>query len=104
MNFAEKFCAERHVPPEDFEATVLRLTLRPTARWLRPLLNLNPNYFGANREFIRGVGRISRLADFESDAQDFAHNPNGRDFLHRQLGLRVSRRRLRNLVRATLAD
>jgi len=104
MTFAEKFCAKRKVHPQDFEATVLRLTLRPAARVLRPLLNLNPDYFAADREFIRGVGRISRLQDFNSEEQDYTHNPHNRDFLHRTLRLRVSRRRLRNLVRDTLAD
>ena len=104
MNFSEKFCATRQVRPEDFEATVLRLTLRPTARLLRPLLDLNPNYFAADREFIRGVGRISRLEDFGSEAEDFANNPYNCDFLHRALRLRVSRRRLRDLVRGTLKE
>ena len=88
----------------EFEETVLRLTLRPIARIFRPALNLNPDYFAADREFIRGVGRISQLKNFESEADDFIHNPVGRDFLHRKLGLRVSRLLLRRLVRDTLTD
>ena len=72
------------------------------ARFLRPLLNLNPNFFAADRAFIRGVGRISRLEDFDSEAQDFSQDPNNRDSFHRTLQLRVSRRRLRNLVREVL--
>lgn len=102
MTFAEKFCAKHNVHPADFEATVLRRSLRPAARVLRPFLNLNPSYFAADREFVRGVGRISRLDEFQTEAQDFAHHPDGRGFGHRTLGLRVSRERLRRIVRDTL--
>lgn len=104
MNFAEKFCAKRQVDPPDYEATVLRLALHRRARFLRPLLNLHPDYFAADRAFVRGVGRIARVADFESEAQDFSHDPDNRGFFHRTLRLRVSRRRLRNLVRTILGD
>ncbi len=103
MTFSEKFCAKHNVRPEDFEATVLRLSLRPAARLFRPILNLNPDYFAADREFVRGVGRISRIEDFGSEAQDFADHPDGRGFCHQSLGLRISRQRLRKLVRDTLA-
>ena len=104
MAFAEKFCAQRHVNPADYEAAVLRLTLRPAARFLRPLLNLDPDYFSSDRELIRGVGRISRLEEFEVEAQDFSQNPYNRGFFHRTLRLRVSRRRLHDLVRDALKD
>jgi hypothetical protein len=103
MNFAEKFCAKNQIQPEDFVPTVLRLTLRPAARSIRTLLSFNPDYFAADREFVRGVGRISRLEDFNSEAEDFMQDPDARGFLHQRLGLRVSRRRLRHLVRDTLA-
>jgi hypothetical protein len=104
MTFAEKFCAQRKIPPEAFEPTVLRLALRSVARLLAPLLNLNRDYFTADREFIRCVGRISRRQEFEAEALDFALDSNGRDFWHRTLKLRVSRRRLRHLVREVLRE
>lgn len=102
MTFAEKFCFQHGIHPSDYEAVVLRLSLRPVARLLRPILNLNPNYFAADREFVRGVGRLTRLADFQAEAQDFVYHPDVRGFLHRTLALRVSRERLRNLLRETL--
>lgn len=102
MTFAEKFCHQQRVHPSDYEAVVLRRSLRPIARLLRPLLNLNPSYFAADREFVRGVGRLTRLADFHTEAQDFVNHPDGRGFLHRTLTLRVSRERLHNLLRDTL--
>lgn len=102
MTFAEKFCRRHHIHPSDYEAVVLRLSLRPITRLLRPILNLNPSYFAADREFIRGVGRLTRLADFHAEAQDFVQHPDGRGFLHRTLTLRVSRELLHNLLRDTL--
>ena len=104
MTFAEKFCSKNNVRPEDFEATVLRMSLRPPARLFQPILNLHPHYFVADREFVRGVGRISRIDDFSSDAQDFTDHPDASGFFHRSLGLRISRRLLRTLVRDTLVD
>lgn len=104
MTFAEKYCAKNGVDPADYEAVVLRQALRPTARILRLFLNLNPNYFAADRDFVRGVGRISRLDDFQAESVDFTHHPAGRGFCHRTLGWRVSRERLRRIVRETLRD
>ena len=104
MNFAERFCAKRQVHPADYEAVAFRLSLHRAARLLRPLLNLNPNYFASDREFIRSVGRISRVADFAPEAQDFSYDPANRGFFHRTLRLRVSRQRLHSLVRDTLKD
>jgi len=104
MTFAEKYCAKNGVHPTDYETAVLRQALRPMARILRPFLNLNPNYFAADREFVRGVGRISRLDDFHGESLDFTQNPDGRGFCHRTLGWRVSRERLRRIVRETLKD
>jgi hypothetical protein len=104
MTFSEKFCAKHNGRPEDFEATVLRMSLKPSARLFQPILNLNPHYFAADREFVRGVGRISRIEDFGSEAHDFTEHPDGSGFFHRSLGLRISRRRLLKLVRDVLVE
>lgn len=104
MTFAEKFCAVRRIDPEKYEGAVLRLALRPLARWLLPVLALYPGYFTADLELVRGVGRIHRLRDFESEAADFAHHPENRGFFRRRLLLRVSVQRLHRLVRTTLHD
>ena len=104
MTFAERFCAQHHIAPEAYETAVLRRSLHTLARLLRPLLDLFPAYFSADREFVRGVGRISRLREFEGEAQDFAQDPANRGILRQRLRLRISTRRLRHLVRATLHD
>lgn len=103
VTFAEKFCVRNKLPTEAFEATVLRFSLKRRARVMRWVLSLNPNYFVADREFVRSVGRISRMEDFHSEALDFHNHPSGQGFCHRVLGLRVSKKRLRHLLRVTLA-
>ncbi len=105
MTFSEKFCATRAIPPEKYEEVVLRLSLRPMARLLRPVFSvLAPDYFAADRALVKSVGRITRLREFEAEAVDFAHDPVNRGFLRRTLQLRASTRRLRDVVRATLHD
>ena len=102
--FAEKFCAQRHIAPEKFEAAVLRLALHAPARVLRPFLALFPDYFSADRDFVSGVGRISQVNDFDLEAQDFAHHPSNHGVLRQGLRLRVSTRKLRRLVRSTMIN
>ena len=104
MTFAQKFCVKNSVHPGDFDATVLRLTLRPIARFLRPILNLGPNYFAADREFVRGVGRIARIEELRIEVEDFADHPDGRGFVHHWLKMRISRDRMSRLVRETMKD
>ena len=96
MNFAERFCAQRALTEQQYEREALRCTLHTPARWILPLLNLNRDYFAADRAFIRDVGRIDRMRDFDNEARDFMLNPaNAECFLHRRLKLRVSVRKLR---------
>jgi len=104
MTFAEKFCAQRHIALENYEAAALRLSLHTGARVLRPLLALFGNYFSPDHDFVRGVGRISRLSDFEAEARDFSHHPSNRGLLRQGLRLRISTRKLRRLARSALAD
>lgn len=104
MTFADKFCAQNRVPPEEFVEAVLRLALRPKARAVRWLLALIPDYFAADRELIISVGRLQRLEAFDAEVMDFMYDPNNRGFLRRAMNLRVSTRRLYSLMRTTLRD
>lgn len=104
MTFAEIYCATHRISPDDFESVVLRRTLRPLARVLYPLLDLNPDYFAADRQFIGCVGRISQIEQLKSEAIDFVMDSHGRGFLHQTLKLRVSRQRLNRLVRAAFEN
>jgi hypothetical protein len=97
--FAEKVCAKHGLCPEKYEKIVLRNSLYPAARLLRPVLVLKANYFAADHEFIRRVGRLTRLGGFEAEVQDFLYDPNNRGFLRRVFKLRASARRLRRMVR-----
>lgn len=97
--FAEEFCARRNLAPEKYEEFVLNDSFYPAARLLRPVLMLKADFFAADHEFIRRVGRLKRLGGFEAEVQDFLYDPNNRGFLRRVLKLRVSARRLRCVVR-----
>jgi hypothetical protein len=97
--FAEKFCAKHGLPPEKYDKSVLRRSLYPAARLLRPVLVLKANYFAADHEFIRRVGRLTRLGGFEAEVNEFLYDPNNRGFLRRVFKLRASARRLRRIVR-----
>lgn len=104
MNFEERFCAKFNVRPVDFEKAVMRRTLSPLARWLRPILNLNPEYFAPDREFIRSVGQIRSIARFRGEAQDFTDHPDNRKMMRRAFRLRISRRRMRALVAEVMRE
>jgi len=102
--FAEKFCARHGVTPEKYEEVVLKRSLYPAARLLLPVLVLKANYLAADREFIRGVGRLTRSSGFDSEALDYLDHPNNRGFLRRVFKLRVSGRRLRRMVRDAFSE
>ena len=65
MTFAQKFCVKNSVHPGYFDAMVLRLTLRPIARFLRPILNLGPNYFPADASLFAALLESRGLRNFE---------------------------------------
>lgn len=92
-SFAETFCAQYGIPPERYAATVLRLTLYPHARWLAGADRL----LALDREFIAGVGRLTRWSAFPSEADRFQGRLENQRFLRRSLRLRVSVNRMRIL-------
>jgi len=99
--FCERFCVRFGVPPERYERAVLKRSLYPLARVLRPFLALDREYFVADRVFILEVGRITRLEQFQSEATEYWHDPANATFLRRRLKLRTSARQLRRLVEST---
>jgi hypothetical protein len=93
--FQETFCAQYGVPPELYDATVLRLTLYPHARWLAEIA---PRPFLApDRGFITNVGRLTRWQAFTGEAHAFQRHADNRRFWRRNLRLRVSVARMRVL-------
>ena len=94
-SFQEIFCAQYGVPPKFYGATVLRLTLYPHARWLADIC---PDRFLApDRDFIAGVGRLTRWRGFADEANRFQCLPANRRFWRHSLRLRVSVERMRVL-------
>jgi len=100
--FAAKFCAHYHITMEHYEDTVLERTLYPVARHLQTFLAVRANYFAPDRDFVRGVGRSTRMRDFEQEVQDYVHDPANRGFLRKTLGLRISTRRMRRIAHELL--
>ncbi len=94
-SFREIFCAQYGVPTRLYDATVLRLTLYPHARWLA---DLSPaEFFAPDRSFVAAIGRLTRWRSFGAEAHDFQHAPENRRFWRRRLRLRVSVDRMRVL-------
>ncbi len=101
--FAEIYCGRHRVPPADFEIAVLLRVLPPHARLLAPLCQLfNRHHFAADIDLIRAVGRLNRLRYFSDEVADFKHHPASGGFWHNQMRVRVSTKRLRLLMKATI--
>jgi hypothetical protein len=102
--FAELYCDRHAKAAEHFERAVLRRCLHLPARPLVPALRvIHPDFFAPDLELIRSVGRLRRDSDFSLEVQGFRDHPGNQHWLRRHLRLRISTRRLRRLLRDTLA-
>ena len=90
--------------PERYERAALKRSLYPAARVLRPVLMLKRQYFEADRDFILGVGRITRPGQFDYELSNYLHDPANRGFLRQRLKLRTSSTRLRRLVQEAFGE
>lgn len=102
-SLADLYCNHHGIPPDRFARHALVRSLTWQATLLYPVLRWWPGFFAADLEFIRTVGRARNLRDFMADAIDFKIHPDNSRFLRRTVRLRVSSRRLRRLLHATLA-
>lgn len=101
--FAEIYCEQRGVLPENYAKTVTRETLYSHARVLASLIELvRPRHFSADIEFAHGVGQIRRYRDYGTEAEGYAHHPENRGYLRALFKVRISSRKMRRLVRTTL--
>jgi hypothetical protein len=101
--FAELYCEQRGLRPEAYDAAVLRETLYPHARLLAPFLKLIwSRHFSADIEFVRSVAILRRYREFFNETEEYAHHPENRGFWRMVANVRISSRRMRRLVRATL--
>ena len=94
-SFQETFCAQYGVPPALFDATVLRLTLYPHARW--PAAMSPRAFLAPDRSFIARVGRLTRWHGFAGEVHAFQCEPANQRFWRRRLRLRISVTRMRAL-------
>ncbi len=101
--FAELYCEQNGLKPEEYEAVVLNRSLYPHARLLAPFVRmLWADHFAADIDFVRNVARLRRFREFAFESEEFAHHPANRGFWRLTVNLRISSRTLRRLVRATL--
>lgn len=101
--FAELYCIQKNIVIEEFEALVLRRGLYPHARLMAPLVKvLWPDYFAADLDFVRSVGRLRRFRDYFHESEEFAHHPANSGALRSILNIRVSSRKIRRMVKETL--
>ncbi|MBW8781070.1 MAG: hypothetical protein JF599_04175 [Verrucomicrobia bacterium] len=102
--FAESFCAQHRIAPEQFVQAVFKKALYRRARVFAPALRFfNHDYFAADFDLIYGVEHLRRVRDFTAEAERFNEHPGNRGWLRRRLCLRVSTKRLKALMRETLA-
>lgn len=95
LTFRERYCALHQIAVGDFEDHLLRRSLYFHARPLRGVLALLPDYFAADREFLRSVGDIRSRRLFHAEAGEYHAHPANRSLLRRWLRLRVSAERVR---------
>jgi hypothetical protein len=87
------------VAAESLRGRLLRETLYPHARLVRPWLKLvSTDYFRADEDFLEDLRGLRRKRDFEALADDYVQHPANRGIWRQGLNLRVSVRRARRLV------
>ncbi len=103
--FAELYCEQQAIRQENFEREVVERSLHPQARALRRLLQLLPgDFFAADLELVRNVGRLIRPGDFAWEIADFHAHPANRRTLRRRLKVRISISRLHQIVIRTFGE
>lgn len=102
-SIAERYCSHHDLAESAFARHALFRSLPLHARIVYPLLRLLPDFFAADLEFVRNVGRAHSLRDFAIEAADFKQHPHNTRPVRRVLRLRVSSRKLRRQLAHTLA-
>lgn len=100
--FAAKFCERYGMVPAAFENEVLSRCLYPMGKFVFWLRRKSPNAFRPDRDFIRGVGKISRAHEHRDEVWAFTCDPENRRFTRRYLKCRVSAGKVYALMRSVL--
>lgn len=102
--FAELFCERYRVHPDRFNRAVFWRCLHRRAWLVAPFLRvLSPNYFAADYDLIRDIGRLTRAGALGDDLADFYSHPRNIGFARRRLKFRLSIRRVTKLVNGVFA-
>ncbi|MBI2512607.1 MAG: hypothetical protein HYV96_11555 [Opitutae bacterium] len=101
LSFRERYSAKHRIDPSGFEEHLLRRALYFHARPLRSLLAALPDYFSADREFLRSVGDLRSRRFFHAEAGEYHTSAASRGPFHRFLRLRVSAERVRQIMEET---
>ena len=98
-SFLEIYCQRTNQRRSHFVPDVLHRTLYPHARpFIRLLEALDQQYFHPDYEFIEDISLMRRPADFSAAVRSYLEHPRNRTFLRRRLRLRISVRRMLELV------
>lgn len=101
--FARSYCTRHRLSDDQFARAVLRRALYPQARLLNPLIALTaPDFFAAELELISTLGRVQSIRHFHEVSVDYRHQLARAGFTRRGLNLRISLRRLREIMAETL--
>lgn len=101
--FGSRYCELRATPPEQFVREVWWASLPPQTRLVAVVIRFfDPQFFAPDYELIAEAGKLKKWQDLRPYVSDFVNHPRSRNPLRRALRLRISVRRLRRLMRATL--
>ncbi len=101
--FAETYCERYGVTPDRFVDSMFWRCLHRRTWGLVPLLKLVwPDYFNADYELIREVGRLTRAQGLTEELASYHTHPLNGGFARQRLRLRVSVRRVTREVHRLL--
>jgi hypothetical protein len=104
VTFAEKFCAQYQIPPQRYEAEMLKRSLYFPGKAMRLLVGREANYFAPDRDFIRGVGRLTSPRGFGAEVWAFTIDPENSRFHRLHLKMRVSAKKVYRVVSEILEN
>jgi hypothetical protein len=101
--FAELYCQYYRVPPERYASSMFWRCLHRRTWLLVPFLKLvSSDYFSADHDLIRDVGRLTRATGLTEDLGDYHTHPLNGSFARRRLRFRISVRRVTKEVHRLL--
>jgi hypothetical protein len=97
--FSELFCQRHGVEPSHYADAMFRRCLHRRAILFAPLIRLfSSDYFEADFDLIGSVGKITSTRDLSDELSNFNFHPANKGLLRRRLKMRVSGRRLTQVV------